>query len=307
MTRKRRRHRARSSKLVNRLGRQLAAERLEDRQLLDASSMFDGGVVVIEANDDDNNIRAYVHGDVLTVEVDDIHFDFTNHLVDHIKVYAKGGNDSIVIENSVGQTTTLDGGRGNDKIQGSRQNDAIYGGAGNDAIRGMSGNDFIQGGWGNDNLNGGYGNDTIVGDPADIHPVPVPMPVDADLVAYEDVMVEAVDVELIRCIGRDTLVADRVAIPSGAMQHGLGSLDLPVRQQPGVFATIQIGQDCWIGAGAIILADVGDHCVVAAGSVVTRPVEDWTIVAGVPARVVGDRREKAGQLSGSAGARESHQ
>ena len=108
-------------------------------------------------------------------------------------------------------------------------------------------------------------------------------------------------------IGRDTLVADRVAIPSGAMQHGLGSLDLPVRQQPGVFATIQIGQDCWIGAGAIILADVGDHCVVAAGSVVTRPVEDWTIVAGVPARVVGDRREKAGQLSGSAGARESHQ
>jgi acetyltransferase-like isoleucine patch superfamily enzyme len=106
-------------------------------------------------------------------------------------------------------------------------------------------------------------------------------------------------------IGRDTLLADRVAIPSGAMQHGLSSLDLPVRQQPGVFATIRIGQDCWLGAGAIVLADVGDHCVVAAGSVVTRPVEDWKIVAGVPARVIGDRREKAGQSAGPPGTRES--
>jgi acetyltransferase-like isoleucine patch superfamily enzyme len=94
-------------------------------------------------------------------------------------------------------------------------------------------------------------------------------------------------------IGRDTLLADHVMIPSGAAQHGVARLDVPVRQQPGTFETIEIGQDCWIGAGAIVLAGVGDHCVVAAGSVVTHPVEDWKIVAGVPARVVGDRREKA--------------
>lgn len=96
-------------------------------------------------------------------------------------------------------------------------------------------------------------------------------------------------------IGRDTLLADRVSIPSGAAQHGLERTDIPVRQQPGTFETVVIGQDCWIGAGAIVLANVGDHCVVAAGSVVTHPVEDWKIVAGVPARVIGDRREKARQ------------
>jgi len=96
-------------------------------------------------------------------------------------------------------------------------------------------------------------------------------------------------------IGRDTLLADHVMIPSGAAQHGLSRLDVPVRQQTGTFETVEIGQDCWIGAGAIVLASVGDHCVVAAGSVITHPVEDWKIVAGVPARVVGDRREKVPQ------------
>ena len=96
-------------------------------------------------------------------------------------------------------------------------------------------------------------------------------------------------------IGRDTLLADHVMVPSGAAQHGLARIDVPVRQQSGTFETVEIGQDCWIGAGAIVLANVGDHCVVAAGSVVTHPVEDWKIVAGVPARVIGDRREKAEQ------------
>jgi virginiamycin A acetyltransferase len=91
-------------------------------------------------------------------------------------------------------------------------------------------------------------------------------------------------------IGRDTLIADHVCIPSGGGQHGLARLDVPVREQEGEFRTINIGLDCWIGSGAVILADVGDHCVVAAGSVVTKPVEDYQIAAGVPARPIGDRR-----------------
>jgi virginiamycin A acetyltransferase len=107
-------------------------------------------------------------------------------------------------------------------------------------------------------------------------------------------------------IGRDTLLAGHVMILSGAAQHGLARLDVPVRQQPGTFEMVEIGQDCWIGAGAIVLADVGDHCVVAAGSVVTQPVEAWKIVAGIPARVIGDRRDKAVSGTGATGGDRAH-
>jgi acetyltransferase-like isoleucine patch superfamily enzyme len=52
-----------------------------------------------------------------------------------------------------------------------------------------------------------------------------------------------------------------------------------------------VGNDTWIGHGAIILCGVkiGDGAIVAAGSVVTKDVEPCTIVAGVPAQKIKDR------------------
>jgi acetyltransferase-like isoleucine patch superfamily enzyme len=91
-------------------------------------------------------------------------------------------------------------------------------------------------------------------------------------------------------IGKNTLIADQVCIPSGSGQHGIRRLDLPIRDQEGEFRTVRIGEDCWIGSSAVVLADVGNHCVVGAGSVVTRPVDDYQIVAGNPAKVIGNRR-----------------
>jgi len=90
-------------------------------------------------------------------------------------------------------------------------------------------------------------------------------------------------------IGGNTLIADHVCIPSGAQQHGITRLDIPMKDQPGEFQTIQIGLDCWIGSQSVILANVGNHCVIGAGSVITKPVGDYQIVAGNPARVIGDR------------------
>lgn len=54
-----------------------------------------------------------------------------------------------------------------------------------------------------------------------------------------------------------------------------------------------------IGSNSTILAGVtiGEAALVGAGAVVTADVADYAVVVGVPARVVGDTRDRAGQPS----------
>jgi maltose O-acetyltransferase len=51
---------------------------------------------------------------------------------------------------------------------------------------------------------------------------------------------------------------------------------------------VEIGPDCWIGAGAIVLpgVSIGAGATIGAGSVVTRPVPANVLAQGSPARVV---------------------
>ena len=53
-------------------------------------------------------------------------------------------------------------------------------------------------------------------------------------------------------------------------------------------AAVCIGQNVWIGGGAIILPGVhiGDHAVIGAGAVVTKDVPAFAMVVGNPAKVV---------------------
>lgn len=95
----------------------------------------------------------------------------------------------------------------------------------------------------------------------------------------------------------DVLVGSAVSIANGGAQHGIERLDIPIREQPGVWPRITIGRDTWIGDRAVVLADVGRHCVIGAGSVVTKPISDYAVATGVPAKVVRfrNRKESAGQ------------
>jgi len=49
---------------------------------------------------------------------------------------------------------------------------------------------------------------------------------------------------------------------------------------------LQVGMDCWIGAGVVVLdgCSVGDRSVVGAGAVVTRALPEGAVYAGNPAR-----------------------
>jgi virginiamycin A acetyltransferase len=102
------------------------------------------------------------------------------------------------------------------------------------------------------------------------------------------------------CLERDVLLASGVQIPSGGKTHYFDDPTRPIREQGGERRMVTIGAGTWIGTGAIVLADVGKGTVVAAGAVVTKPLPDNAIAAGVPAKVIRSRFEKAeGCQSGS--------
>lgn len=92
-------------------------------------------------------------------------------------------------------------------------------------------------------------------------------------------------------IGDGTRIANGVVIY--AFDHGL-SPDRNIRDQPVTSLGIRIGEDVWIGANAGITdgVTIGDHAVVAMGAVVTTDVPAFGIVGGIPARIIGDRRDR---------------
>lgn len=90
-------------------------------------------------------------------------------------------------------------------------------------------------------------------------------------------------------IGDNVMIAQNVVLR--ASDHKFESLQVPIKEQGHTGGVITIGNDCWIGANAVITRNVtiGNHSIVAAGAVVTADVEPHSIVAGVPAKLIRKR------------------
>ena len=107
-------------------------------------------------------------------------------------------------------------------------------------------------------------------------------------------------------IGRNCLIGEYVSIRDA--DHGTAP-DLPIREQPHETRPIRIGEDVWIGRGAVVLkrVTIGDGAVIAANSLVTKDFRPLMIVAGAPAREIRQRgsdpqKAAAGEGGPAAGA-----
>ena len=101
-------------------------------------------------------------------------------------------------------------------------------------------------------------------------------------------------------IGHDVILGNYVALV-GRYDHHYQQVGTPTRRASqirdanyewkGLQSKVVIGDDVWIGYGAIILSGVtvGDGSIVATGAVVTKDVEAYSVVGGNPARQIGRR------------------
>ena len=82
-------------------------------------------------------------------------------------------------------------------------------------------------------------------------------------------------------IGRNVRLGPGVKLVSS--NHNLCNYDEHEPAPP-----IVIGDDCWLGADAVVLQGVslGNHVVVGAGAVVTKSFPDDCLIGGVPAKII---------------------
>jgi acetyltransferase-like isoleucine patch superfamily enzyme len=92
-------------------------------------------------------------------------------------------------------------------------------------------------------------------------------------------------------IGDNVIFGPRVNIFSE--NHIFNNLDIPIKNQGVEKKDTIIGNDVWIGANVSIMPGIkiGNGCVIAAGSVVTKDIPDFSVAAGVPAKIIKNRKK----------------
>jgi uncharacterized protein GlcG (DUF336 family) len=183
--------------------RRLGIERLETREVPNATASLVGGNLVVTGDDGPNRIvvnRDEAASQLVVTELGLEIGRFNNADVSLITIDTRDGVDSARIRPNVlqqaiilsngkallqagGGPTSLFGGTGSQKLIGGPASDALFGGQSNDLLHGGPGApDMLNGGEGADKLVEVKANDTVAFDPADMFSMafnPVVGPVDA--------------------------------------------------------------------------------------------------------------------------------
>jgi acetyltransferase-like isoleucine patch superfamily enzyme len=91
-------------------------------------------------------------------------------------------------------------------------------------------------------------------------------------------------------IGENTLIAAYSYIVGGG--HNYERTDIPIAEQEKHSHGIEVGKNCWIGAGVNVLDNttIGNETIIGAGAVVTKDMPPYSIAAGIPAQVIKSRK-----------------
>jgi acetyltransferase-like isoleucine patch superfamily enzyme len=113
--------------------------------------------------------------------------------------------------------------------------------------------------------------------------------IDAEIILGENVSINegGIITSIFRIeIGKNTAIGEYVSIRD--YNHEYSDLSIPIKKQGFCGAPIIIGENVWIGRGAIILpgVTVGNGAIIAANSVVNKDVPENAIYGGVPAKLI---------------------
>ncbi len=87
-------------------------------------------------------------------------------------------------------------------------------------------------------------------------------------------------------IGRGSTILQNVMITN--IDHDYTEIGVPILSQRDLISETVIGENCFIGFGAVIQAGtvLGAQCVVGANAVIRGKFEDFSVIVGVPGKVV---------------------
>jgi len=90
-------------------------------------------------------------------------------------------------------------------------------------------------------------------------------------------------------IGNNVIMGQNIRFHSEG--HNFDKLDIPIKQQGVTNKGITIGDDCWIGSGAVFLdgVQVGEGCVIGANTLVNKNVPSYSVAVGNPVKIVKSR------------------
>lgn len=94
-------------------------------------------------------------------------------------------------------------------------------------------------------------------------------------------------------IGKNTTFSANVFVTN--VDHEYQKIDIHIMEQKLIYNETKIGENCFIGYGAVIQAGtiLGKQCIVGSNSVVRGTFPDYCVIVGIPARIIKRYDEKS--------------